>query len=105
VVIWTTTPWTLPANLAVALHPDFDYAAVETGDGQVLILARDLVDDCMKMFGITDYRILADLNGPGSGKQALPPSLLRSGFADHPGRPCHPGSRHRLRAHRPGPWS
>jgi isoleucyl-tRNA synthetase len=34
VVIWTTTPWTLPANLAVALHPDFDYAAVETGDGR-----------------------------------------------------------------------
>jgi isoleucyl-tRNA synthetase len=61
VVIWTTTPWTLPANLAVALHPDFDYAAVETGDGQVLILARDLVDDCMQRFGITDYRILADL--------------------------------------------
>jgi isoleucyl-tRNA synthetase len=52
VVIWTTTPWTLPANLAVALHPDFDYAAVETGDGQVLILARDLVDDCMQRFGI-----------------------------------------------------
>ncbi len=61
VVIWTTTPWTLPANLAVALHPDFDYAAVETGDGQVLILARELVEDCMKIFGIADYRILADL--------------------------------------------
>ena len=61
VVIWTTTPWTLPANLAVALHPDFDYTAVETGDGQVLILARDLVDACMKIFGIADYRILVDL--------------------------------------------
>jgi isoleucyl-tRNA synthetase len=42
----------LPANLAVALHPDFVYAAVETGDGEVLILARELVDDCMKTFGI-----------------------------------------------------
>jgi isoleucyl-tRNA synthetase len=61
VVIWTTTPWTLPANLAVALHPDFDYAAVETDDGQVLILARELVDDCMQVFGVGDYRILADL--------------------------------------------
>ncbi|BBO66177.1 isoleucine--tRNA ligase [Desulfosarcina alkanivorans] len=61
VVIWTTTPWTLPANLAVALHPDFEYAAVETGDGQVLILARELVDDCMKIFGIADYGIVADL--------------------------------------------
>ena len=33
VVIWTTTPWTLPANLAIALHPDFDYCAVKVGDG------------------------------------------------------------------------
>ena len=38
VVIWTTTPWTLPANLAVALHPDFEYAAVRVG-GEILILA------------------------------------------------------------------
>ncbi|MGA6925237.1 MAG: isoleucine--tRNA ligase [Desulfosarcina sp.] len=61
VVIWTTTPWTLPANLAVALHPDFDYAAVETGGEKILIVARELVDDCMKTFGIVDYRILANL--------------------------------------------
>ncbi len=61
VVIWTTTPWTLPANLAVALHPDFDYAAVETGDGQVLILADDLVEGCMARFGMTDYRVLTHL--------------------------------------------
>ena len=62
VVIWTTTPWTLPANLAVALHPDFVYAAVEVADGEVLILARELVDDCMRIFGITDYRVLAELS-------------------------------------------
>ena len=61
VVIWTTTPWTLPANLAVALHPDFDYAAVEIADGEVLILARELVDDCMKIFGIADYQVLTEL--------------------------------------------
>ncbi len=30
-IIWTTTPWTLPANLAIAFHPDFEYAAVEEG--------------------------------------------------------------------------
>ncbi len=39
VVIWTTTPWTLPANLAVALHPEFEYAAVRTQEGEILILA------------------------------------------------------------------
>ncbi len=43
VVIWTTTPWTLPANLAVALHPEFDYVAVETEQG-ILIVAEGLKD-------------------------------------------------------------
>jgi isoleucyl-tRNA synthetase len=103
VVIWTTTPWTLPANLAIALHPDFEYAAVETTvTGEVLILARELVENCMATFGIGDLRILGDFGRRTAGKQALPPPLLRSRFADHSGRPCHPGSRHRLRAHRPG---
>ena len=62
VVIWTTTPWTLPANLAVALHPDFTYSAVEAADGEVYILARDLAANCMKEFGVTDYRILTDVD-------------------------------------------
>jgi isoleucyl-tRNA synthetase len=59
VVIWTTTPWTLPANRAVCLHPDFDYAAVDVGGGAVYILADALVENCMKTFGITDYRVLS----------------------------------------------
>ena len=59
VVIWTTTPWTIPANLAVALHPDFVYAAVDTGP-EVFVLARDLVASAMETFGIADYRILAE---------------------------------------------
>ncbi len=50
-VIWTTTPWTLPANLAVALHPDFDYTAVADDDGEVYIVARELAEDCMARFG------------------------------------------------------
>ncbi|MCF8111681.1 MAG: isoleucine--tRNA ligase [Desulfobacteraceae bacterium] len=62
VAIWTTTPWTLPANLAVALHPDFRYAAVETADHGVLIFARDLVETCMDVFGIGDYKIIAEIN-------------------------------------------
>jgi len=60
IVIWTTTPWTLPANLAIALHPDFVYAAVDTGT-EILILARDLVEDCMRNFGIADYKVVAEL--------------------------------------------
>ena len=61
-VIWTTTPWTIPANLAVALHPDFDYVAVDTRNGEVLVLARELVAACMQTFGVPDYEILAAVN-------------------------------------------
>jgi len=60
-VIWTTTPWTIPANLAVAIHPDFIYAAVDTKNGEVLILARDLVEPCMQTFGFSDFSILTEI--------------------------------------------
>ena len=60
-VIWTTTPWTLPANLAIALHPDFDYVAVENTDGEVYVLAKELVASCMTRFGMEDYRIVSEL--------------------------------------------
>jgi isoleucyl-tRNA synthetase len=62
VVIWTTTPWTLPANLAVALHPDFKYVAVDVGNDEVLIVARELMDYCMQTFGISNYSILAEID-------------------------------------------
>jgi isoleucyl-tRNA synthetase len=60
IAIWTTTPWTLPANLAIALHPSFEYAAVEIGGNDVLILARELIDQCMETFGISSYKIVAE---------------------------------------------
>jgi len=63
IVIWTTTPWTLPANLAIALHPEFEYAAVETPAHGVLILASELVDPCMETFGISDYTVLKRFPG------------------------------------------
>ncbi len=58
VLIWTTTPWTLPANLAIAFHPAFEYAAVETGD-EVWILAKELVDQCFAEFDIDGYRVIS----------------------------------------------
>jgi isoleucyl-tRNA synthetase len=64
VIIWTTTPWTIPANLAIALNPEFDYVAVDTGNDQVFILAKDLMDICMNTFGIDAYEVLADLKAP-----------------------------------------
>jgi isoleucyl-tRNA synthetase len=61
VIIWTTTPWTIPANLAIALHPNFIYTAVDVGNDDVYILAGDLVENCMQIFGISDYTILAEI--------------------------------------------
>ncbi|MFQ5469232.1 MAG: isoleucine--tRNA ligase [Gammaproteobacteria bacterium] len=62
VVIWTTTPWTLPANQAVALNPEFEYVVVQFegkhGHGR-LLLADQLVKDAMVRYGIEDYRVIA----------------------------------------------
>ncbi len=58
ILIWTTTPWTLPANLAITLHPEFSYVAVK-GKGEVWILAEGLVEKCMQVFSVEDYEILA----------------------------------------------
>ena len=62
VIIWTTTPWTIPANLAIALHPDFSYVAVEAGE-EVYILAESLLESVMEKFGIQRYRILEKFSG------------------------------------------
>jgi len=58
-VIWTTTPWTLPANMALALHPRFMYRIVRTPAGE-LILAEDLIKDCMGKIGYkeNDYTVI-----------------------------------------------
>ena len=63
VVIWTTTPWTLPANLAIAVHPDFQYVAAKTKEEGVLILAEELLDICMDSFGISSYEVVARFEG------------------------------------------
>jgi len=52
VVIWTTTPWTIPANLAIAMHPEFDYVALETEQG-ILIVAEGLKDGFLKANGLS----------------------------------------------------
>ena len=61
-VIWTTTPWTIPANLAVALHPDYNYGAYETENNEVLILAEALAEKCMETFGIVHYQKIGSVN-------------------------------------------
>ncbi|MBW2689664.1 MAG: isoleucine--tRNA ligase, partial [Deltaproteobacteria bacterium] len=56
-VIWTTTPWTIPANLAVCLHPELSYVAIDTGD-ELLIMAEGLYAKVLANLNITDFKIV-----------------------------------------------
>ena len=56
VVIWTTTPWTIPANQALNVHPDFDYGLYNTEKG-LLILAADLAKGALERFGLTGVEV------------------------------------------------
>jgi isoleucyl-tRNA synthetase len=60
-VIWTTTPWTIPSNQALNVHPDLTYALVETERG-ILLLAEDLVAACLERYHLTG-RVLATTKG------------------------------------------
>ncbi|AEW44293.1 isoleucyl-tRNA synthetase [Serratia symbiotica str. 'Cinara cedri'] len=61
-VIWTTTPWTLPANRAISLHPNYSYQLVQI-DAHYLILATNLVKSVMKLAGITEWVVLGNCKG------------------------------------------
>ena len=73
-VIWTTTIWTLPGNLAIALHPDESYALVKAPSGEVYILAEALVKKVMEVGKIEGYEIVA----------THPGSFFENMLADHP---------------------
>ncbi len=65
-VIWTTTPWTLPANQAVALNAELEYALVQcSGEHgpERLLLAEGLLKDAMARYGVTEYRVIAYASG------------------------------------------
>ena len=61
IVIWTTTPWTIPSNQALNLHPEFAYALVDTSRG-LLILAQDLVEANLKRWGL-EGKVIATTTG------------------------------------------
>jgi len=63
VVIWTTTPWTLPANMGIAVHPDFDYSAVEVSDAEVFIVASELAKAFTETAGFAEYEEIARFKG------------------------------------------
>ncbi|GAC1032165.1 isoleucine--tRNA ligase [Pseudomonas sp. No.21] len=61
IVIWTTTPWTIPANQALNVHPEFTYALVDTGS-RLLLLAEELVESCLARFGL-EGQVIATAKG------------------------------------------
>ncbi len=74
VVIWTTTPWTLPANQAVALNPELEYAIVQCqqdGQPERLVLAEALLKDALLRYGIDQYRVIAYCQGSALEHQLL----------------------------------
>ncbi|ADG82707.1 isoleucine--tRNA ligase [Thermincola potens] len=67
VVIWTTTPWTIPANVAIAVHPDFEYSLVEVKDserkGERYVIAKEMLAGVMDVFDIKFYDELKTIRG------------------------------------------
>lgn len=81
IVIWTTTPWTLPANLGVSLNPEFEYVAIRVagvdGSGpEDYILAKDLVEAFAKDAGLTDYETVKTLSAADLDRTELLHPLL-----------------------------
>jgi len=62
IVIWTTTPWTLPANQAVALHPDFEYSLIKS-QGKYIVLAAELTVSVLERMDVTDYSEIGKCKG------------------------------------------
>ncbi len=74
VVIWTTTPWTLPANQGVALNPDLEYAVVQCekdGNKERLVVAEALLKDAMLRYDIENYHVIAYCKGAELEHQLL----------------------------------
>lgn len=79
-VIWTTTPWTLPANLAVCLHPEFQYSAVEIG-GEVYVVAEKLLSKLVLEWDIKEHKVLGSCLG-----KKLEEVICRHPFVDRDSR-------------------
>ena len=62
IVIWTTTPWTLPGNTGITVGGEYEYSVVDTGK-EKLVMATSLVDEVMSLAGITEYKTIKTVNG------------------------------------------
>src|SRR5207302_2645773 len=73
-LIWTTTPWTLPSNLAIAVHPDVTYVQVRTGDGKRYLLAAERVSHYEREFG-AQPEVLGEYSGAALAGLGYEPPL------------------------------
>ena len=103
VLIWTTTPWTIPANLAVAFHPDFDYGAYEFERPRGASSPRRLAEACATATGRRARREARVVQRARARRRHVPPSALRPRFARRARRLRHARSGHGRGAHRAGP--
>ena len=71
IVIWTTTPWTIPANQALNVHPEIVYSLVDTEKG-LLILAEDRVEECLKQYSLTGSTIATTMGATRALPSVLP---------------------------------
>jgi len=63
VLIWTTTPWTLPANVAIAVKKEFEYVLAEIENKEILILAKDLLEVTLEKKGVKNFKVLKVIKG------------------------------------------
>ncbi len=106
VLIWTTTPWTLPANLAIAFHPDYEYQWVDLGD-EVLLIAADLVPQVLALTKTAPKAVLGTVRGrelehAGSATSPYPfaaEGVSRFVLADYVARDTGTGAVHTAPGH------
>ncbi len=89
IVIWTTTPWTIPGNQALAYGEDIDYVAVKVTSateeslvkvGQVLVLAKELADNICTEIGVTDHTVLESFKGSALEKTVCAHPFVEQGY-------------------------
>ena len=103
IIIWTTTPWTLPANVAVAAHPDHEYVFLHTGK-EVYIVAEGLMEDFVNRLELKEHKIVDKTKG-----RLLEGMICQHPFVDREvpvvlDETGHARTGNRFRSHRPRPW-
>ena len=102
-IIWTTTPWTLPASMAVTFAPDAEYVALDTGEW-IYIVAKELAQQTIEKCNLGEAKEIASFPGREAGVRDLRSSVPGSQRSRRARRLRHHGHRHRRGAHRSCAW-